>query len=144
MCSEPIDERNMSPHLSIFNPLKPKLVYILFKNSVRTSKRTPYFTITKINWLTLFKDVITLWSKIIQNPYIQNSGLLTAKGAGTYSYHLAWIDTDRRNLKESERNMSHCNFVHHKPTWTDLGANSDPHGEKTETYRLCYGKAIWK
>jgi len=37
------------------NPLKPKLVYILFKNPVRTSKRTPHFTITKINWLTLFK-----------------------------------------------------------------------------------------
>jgi hypothetical protein len=28
---------------------------MLFKNSVRTSKRTTYFTITKINWLTLFK-----------------------------------------------------------------------------------------
>jgi hypothetical protein len=28
---------------------------MLFKNSVRTSKRTPYFTITKINWLTVFK-----------------------------------------------------------------------------------------
>jgi hypothetical protein len=28
---------------------------MLFKNPVRTSKRTPYFTITKINWLTLFK-----------------------------------------------------------------------------------------
>jgi hypothetical protein len=28
---------------------------MLFKNSVRTSKRTPYFTITEINWLTLFK-----------------------------------------------------------------------------------------
>jgi hypothetical protein len=26
---------------------------MLFKNSVRTSKRTPHFTITKINWLTL-------------------------------------------------------------------------------------------
>jgi hypothetical protein len=26
-----------------------------FKNSVRTSKRTQYFTITKINWLMLFK-----------------------------------------------------------------------------------------
>jgi len=38
-----------------FNPLKPKLVQIIFKNSVRTSKRTPHFTITKINWLTLFK-----------------------------------------------------------------------------------------
>jgi hypothetical protein len=31
------------------NPLKTKLVLMLFKNSVRTSKRTPYFTITKIN-----------------------------------------------------------------------------------------------
>jgi hypothetical protein len=28
---------------------------MLFKNSVRTSKRTLHFTITKINWLTLFK-----------------------------------------------------------------------------------------
>jgi hypothetical protein len=28
---------------------------MLFKNSVRTSKGTPHFTITKINWLTLFK-----------------------------------------------------------------------------------------
>jgi len=28
---------------------------MLFKNSVRTSKRTPHFTVTKINWLTLFK-----------------------------------------------------------------------------------------
>jgi hypothetical protein len=28
---------------------------MLFKNSVRTSKRTPHFAITKINWLTLFK-----------------------------------------------------------------------------------------
>jgi len=28
---------------------------MLFKNSVRTSKRTPHFTITKIKWLMLFK-----------------------------------------------------------------------------------------
>jgi hypothetical protein len=28
---------------------------MLFENSIRTSKRTPHFTITKINWLTLFK-----------------------------------------------------------------------------------------
>jgi hypothetical protein len=41
-----------------FNPLKPKLVYSLCKNPVRTSKRTPHFTITKINWLTLFKEII--------------------------------------------------------------------------------------
>jgi hypothetical protein len=28
---------------------------MLFKNPVRTSKRTPHLIITKINWLTLFK-----------------------------------------------------------------------------------------
>jgi hypothetical protein len=33
---------------------------MLFKNPVRTSKRTPHFTITKINWLTLFKFKVTL------------------------------------------------------------------------------------
>jgi len=36
---------------------------MLFKNSVRTSKRTPHLTITKINWLTLFKF----------NPLFKNS-----------------------------------------------------------------------
>jgi hypothetical protein len=34
---------------------------MLFKNSVRTSKRTQYFTITKINWLMLFKEVIVVY-----------------------------------------------------------------------------------
>jgi hypothetical protein len=31
-----------------------------FKYSVRTSKRTPHFTITKINWLMLFKEIILI------------------------------------------------------------------------------------
>jgi hypothetical protein len=35
---------------------------ITFKNSVRTSKRTAYFTITKINWLTLFKEIIAAYT----------------------------------------------------------------------------------
>jgi hypothetical protein len=47
---------------AFFNPLKTKLVYILFKNSVRTSKRTPNFTITKINWLMLFREIIAVYS----------------------------------------------------------------------------------
>jgi hypothetical protein len=47
------------------NPLKPALVFILFKNPVRTSKRTPHFTITKINWLTLFKEVIAVYMRNI-------------------------------------------------------------------------------
>jgi hypothetical protein len=30
---------------------------MLFKKSVRTSKRTPHVTITKINWLRLFNEI---------------------------------------------------------------------------------------
>jgi hypothetical protein len=34
---------------------------MLFNNSVHTSKRTPHFTITKINWLMLFKEIIAVY-----------------------------------------------------------------------------------
>jgi hypothetical protein len=53
----------------MFNPLKPKLVQIIFKDSGRTSKRTPHFTITKINWLTLFKfkQQVQLWDPLLHN-----------------------------------------------------------------------------
>jgi hypothetical protein len=40
------------------NPLKPKLVQTIFKKSARTSKRTLYVTITTINLLSLFQEVI--------------------------------------------------------------------------------------
>jgi hypothetical protein len=43
-------------------------VYILFKNSVRTSKRTPNFTITKINLLMLFKEIIAVYSEKHAKP----------------------------------------------------------------------------
>jgi hypothetical protein len=36
-----------------FNP--PKLIRIIFKHPVRTSKRTPQFIIRKINWLMVFQ-----------------------------------------------------------------------------------------
>jgi hypothetical protein len=41
---------------------------MLFKNSVRTSKRTPHFTITNINWLTLFKEIIAVYSENHAKP----------------------------------------------------------------------------
>jgi hypothetical protein len=44
-----------------FNLLK--FVQIMFKNSVRTAKKTPHFTITKINWLTLFKEMIAVYTE---------------------------------------------------------------------------------
>jgi len=41
---------------------------MLFKNSARTSKRTPHFTITKTNWLTLFKEIIAVHSENHAKP----------------------------------------------------------------------------
>jgi hypothetical protein len=41
---------------------------ITFKNPVRTSKRTPHFTITKINWLMLFKGIIVIYSENHAKP----------------------------------------------------------------------------
>jgi hypothetical protein len=41
---------------------------MIFKNPVRTSKRTPHFTITKINWLTLFKEIIAVYSENHAKP----------------------------------------------------------------------------
>jgi hypothetical protein len=32
----------------------------MLKELARTSKRTPHFTITKINWLMPFKEIITV------------------------------------------------------------------------------------
>jgi hypothetical protein len=56
---------------------------MLFKNSVRTSKRTPHFTITAINWLTPFKKIIAVYSGNNTKP------INTAEGDGTYRYHSA-------------------------------------------------------
>jgi hypothetical protein len=48
---------------AVFNHLKSKLVQIIFNNSVRTAKKTLHFTITKIYWLTLFKEIIAVYSE---------------------------------------------------------------------------------
>jgi hypothetical protein len=46
---------------SVLNPLKPKLVLLIFKQSVRTSKKTQHFTIAKVKRLTLFKEIIAVY-----------------------------------------------------------------------------------
>jgi hypothetical protein len=50
------------------NTLKPKLVYIPFKNSVRTAKKIPHFTITKIKWLMLWKKIISFYTENHTKP----------------------------------------------------------------------------
>jgi hypothetical protein len=52
----------------MFKPLKPNLVQILFKNSVRTANKTQLFTVTNINWLTLFKEVISVYTENNAKP----------------------------------------------------------------------------
>jgi hypothetical protein len=65
----------------------------LNKNSVRTAKKTPHFTITKISWLTLFKEVIDVYSENHTKPANtlcgENAELLIVKVRGTYSSHCA-------------------------------------------------------
>jgi hypothetical protein len=62
---------------------------MLVKNSVRTSKRTPHFTITNVNWLTVFKEIIAVYSDNRTKPIDKNADLVTTKGAGIYCYHSA-------------------------------------------------------
>jgi hypothetical protein len=73
--------------------LKPKLIQILFKNSVRTAKKTQLFTITKINWLMLFKEIIAVCSKNHTKPINtlcgQDVELISVKSGGTYRFHWA-------------------------------------------------------
>jgi hypothetical protein len=71
---------------------------MLFKNPVRTSKRTPHFTVTKINWLTLFKEIIAVYSQNHKVPVSrttlcgENAELMNVKVCGAYSYHCALND----------------------------------------------------
>jgi hypothetical protein len=54
----------------------------ILKDSVRTSKRTPHFTITKINWLKLFKEIIAVYIKNFTKPLIQYAQLQGVKWLG--------------------------------------------------------------
>jgi hypothetical protein len=62
---------------------------MLFKNPVRTSKRTPHFTITKINFLTLFKEIIAVYIDNHAKPINTKAALLNVRAGGSYSYRSA-------------------------------------------------------
>jgi hypothetical protein len=68
----------------------------LFKDLVRTAKKTLHFTITKINWLTLFKEIIAVCTENHMKHTItlcgQNAELLTVEVGVSYSYHWALKD----------------------------------------------------
>jgi hypothetical protein len=41
---------------------------IIFKNSLRTAKKTPHFTVTEIDRLTLFKEIIAVYCENNTKP----------------------------------------------------------------------------
>jgi hypothetical protein len=55
---------------------------MLFKNSVHISKRTPDFTITKINWLMLFKEITAFYSENHAKPINTKCGITDCKSRG--------------------------------------------------------------
>jgi hypothetical protein len=61
---------------------------MIFKNQVRTAKKTPQFTFTKIDLFTLFKEIIAVYSKNHNKP-INFKYKFTNCSVGTYNYHSA-------------------------------------------------------
>jgi hypothetical protein len=47
--------------LSFNEPFKAETHLYIYKTSILTAKKTPHFTVTKINWLTLFKEIIAVY-----------------------------------------------------------------------------------
>jgi hypothetical protein len=70
-------------------PLKPKLACVKVKNTVRTAKKTQHFIIKKIKWLTLFKEIIAVYTENRTKHINKNAELLTVRGEGTYNYQWA-------------------------------------------------------
>jgi hypothetical protein len=52
------------------------------------AKKTPHFTITKTNLLTLFKNLTAVYTENHTKPPVQNAESTTVKVGGTYIYHL--------------------------------------------------------
>jgi hypothetical protein len=53
-------------------------------SSVRTSKKTQHFSITKTNWFVLFKEIIAVYSDNHAKSINTNSELLVVKAGSTY------------------------------------------------------------
>jgi hypothetical protein len=83
-------------HFPVFrcHPLtlwSPTHIYIIFKHSIPTTKTVQHFSITYINWLLLFREIIAVYyenrAKPIDTLFGQNTELLSAEAGGTYTYH---------------------------------------------------------
>jgi hypothetical protein len=76
-------------HIFFLKPFKVEAYLNVCNNSVRTAKKTQHFTITKINWLTLFKEIIAVYIENHMKPIHTIYSITNFKAGGTYSYHWA-------------------------------------------------------
>jgi hypothetical protein len=82
-------------------PLKPKLLKIIVKNSVRSAKNTQHFIITKIKLLTLFKEIISVYTEN-HTKLISTECRMNVKVDGTYCNHSASKTYSGVLIKEME------------------------------------------
>jgi hypothetical protein len=61
---------HISSILPYYNPFNPTIVFIIDYLIIQpvTSKRTPHLTTAKINWLMVFKEVITIYIEKRETP----------------------------------------------------------------------------
>jgi hypothetical protein len=70
-----------------------KLIFIIFKYSVRTAKKTQLVSMITINWLTLFREIIAVYceNNMKRRHSRQSTELLSVQAGGAYSYHCAFM-----------------------------------------------------
>jgi hypothetical protein len=77
----------------------------------RTAKKTQHFTVTNINWLTLFKEIIAVYSKNhtkqINALSGQNAELVIIKASGKESNHWALKGYYAMQSLENEKQKVH-------------------------------------
>jgi hypothetical protein len=78
-------------HWTLYEPdeSSPHYFFKINFNSILPSlaKKTQHFTITKINWLTLFKEIIAVYSENHTKPI--NTTWRVVEAGGTYCYNWA-------------------------------------------------------
>jgi hypothetical protein len=93
-------------------PFKAETRVNIFKNSVRTAKKTPHFTVTKINRLTLFKEIIAVYCENrIKRVYTvcgQHADLVNVKAGCVCGYR--WSLEGNKIGNETEKEEAEDQF----------------------------------
>lgn len=76
-------ESEMTSKINL-SPLTLELVYIICKNSIRTARKTWHFSITKNNFLTVFQEIMLVYSDNNTKTIKIKEELPMVEAGGTY------------------------------------------------------------